>query len=257
MKNSIVGANVIIGKNVHIGNFTTIEDDVVIGDNTWIGNNVNVLEGSRIGKDCQIHAGAVVGGIPQDLKYKSEYTLLEIGNNNIIREYVTINRGTASKQKTVIGNNNLFMSNAHIGHDCSIGNNNIIGFNVGMAGEVMVGDWVNIGGLSAIHQFSCIGDHCMIAGMSRIVKDIPPYITVAHEPLRYVGLNVIGLKRRGFELDKMTELKEIYRIIFEEKRNTTLALELIENKLGKSNECDLILNFIRQSTRGIVKGFMI
>lgn len=254
MKNSIIGKNAIIGKNVHIGNFTTIEDDVVIGDNTWIGNNVNVLAGLRIGEDCQIHAGAVVGGIPQDLKFKNEYTLVEIGNNNIIREYVTINRGTASKRKTAIGNNNLFMSNAHIGHDCLIGNNNIIGFNVGMAGEVIVGDWVNIGGLSAIHQFSDIGDHCMIAGMSRIVKDIPPYITVAHEPLRYVGLNVVGLKRRGFELEKMNELKEIFRVIFEQKKNTTLALEVIENQFKKSKERDLILDFIRQSTRGIVKG---
>jgi UDP-N-acetylglucosamine acyltransferase len=254
LKNSIICKNAIIGKNVHIGNFTTIEDDVVIGDNTWIGNNVNILTGCRIGESCEIHAGAVIAGVPQDLKYKGEYTLLEIGNHNIIREYVTINRGTASKHKTVIGDYNLLMSNVHIGHDCVIGNNCVIGFNVGMAGEVIVGNWVTISGLSAIHQFSNIGDHSMIAGMSRVVKDIPPYILVAHEPLSYVGLNTVGLKRRGFEIDKIKELKEIYRIIFQEKRNTTLALALIESKFEPSKERDLILDFIKQSKRGIVKG---
>lgn len=254
MKNSIISKKAIIGKNVHIGNFTTIEDDVIIGDNTWIGNNVNILKGCRIGEGCEIHAGAVIAGVSQDLKYKGEYTLLEIGNHNIIREYVTINRGTASKKKTVIGDYNLFMSNAHIGHDCIIGNNCVIGFNVGMAGEVTLGDWVTISGLSAIHQFSNIGDHSMIAGMSRVVKDVPPYIMAAHEPLSYVGLNTIGLKRRGFEADKIKELKEIYRIIFQEKRNTTLALALIETQFEPSIERDLILDFIKQSKRGIVKG---
>jgi UDP-N-acetylglucosamine acyltransferase len=254
LKNSIISKNAIIGNNVHIGNFTTIEDGVVIGDNTWIGNNVNILKGCRIGESCEIHSGGVIAGIPQDLKYKGEYTSLEIGNGNIIREFVTINRGTVSKQKTIIGDHNLIMSNAHIGHDCVIGNNCVIGFNVGMAGEVNVGDWVTISGLSAIHQFSNIGDHSMIAGMSRVVKDVPPYIMVAREPLSYVGLNIVGLKRRGFELDKIKELKEMYRIIFQEKRNTTLALKLIETQCNPSVERDLILSFIKQSKRGITKG---
>ncbi|WP_264563965.1 acyl-ACP--UDP-N-acetylglucosamine O-acyltransferase [Flavobacterium sp. N3904] len=254
MKNIIIGKEANIGKNVHIGNFTIIENDVIIGDNTWIGNNVSILDGTKIGKNCQIHSGAVLAGIPQDLKYKGESTSLEIGNNNIIREFVTINKGTASKQKTSIGDNNLLMSNAHIGHDCIIGNNCIVGFSVGMAGEVIVGDWANISGLTAIHQFSVIGEQCMISGISRIVKDVPPYVMAAREPLRYVGLNTVGLKRRGFESEKINELKEIYRIIFQEKRNTTLALEFIEKHFKQTIERDKIIHFITQSTRGIIKG---
>ncbi len=254
LKNRVIGRNAIIGKNVHIGNFTTIENDVVIGDNTWIGNNVTILDGCRIGSNCQIHSGAVLAGIPQDLKFNGEYTLLEIGNHTNIREFVTINRGTASKGKTVIGNHNLIMSNAHIGHDCFIGDHCIIGFSVGMAGEVIVEDYVNISGLSAIHQFSIIGRHSMISGISRIVKDVPPFIMAAREPLSYVGLNVVGLKRNGFSIDKIEELKNIYRIIFQEKRNTALALNLIENQFEQTTERDLILDFIRNSKRGIVKG---
>lgn len=253
-KNIVIGKKAIIGNNVHIGNFSTIEDNVFIGDNCRIGNNVSILNGTRIGENCQIHSGAILGGIPQDLKYRGETTLLEIGNNNIIREFVTVNKGTASKGKTIIGNNNLLMSNAHIGHDCFIGNNCIIGFSVGMAGEVVVRDWVTISGLTAIHQFSIIGEHSMISGMSRIVKDIPPYVLASREPLSYYGLNVIGLKRRGFEVDKINELKDIYRVIFMEKRNTTNALNLIEQNFEQTIERDVILTFIKQSTRGIIKG---
>lgn len=256
MKNIVIGEKAIIGKNVRIGNFTTIENDVVIGDNTWIGNNVNILNGTRIGENCEIHAGAVLGGTPQDLKYKGEYTLLEIGNNTIIREFVTINKGTASKGKTIIGCDNLIMANTHIGHDCCIGDNCVIGFNVGMAGEVIVGDWANISGLTAIHQFSIIGEHSMISGMSRIIKDVPPYILASREPLSYCGLNVVGLKRRGFENEKVNELKDIYRIIFQEKRNTTHALNLIEQNFKQTLERDTIIAFIKQSTRGIIKGIV-
>lgn len=255
MKYSVIGKEAVIGKNVYIGNFTTIEDDVVIGDNTWIGNNVSILNGTRIGENCQIHSGTVLGGDPQDLKYRNEYSLLEIGSNNIIREFVTMNKGTASKGKTIIGNNNLFMSNVHVGHDCLIGNNCIIGFSVGIAGEVIVEDWVNISGLSAIHQFSIIGAHSMISGMSKIVKDIPPYITVAREPLRFVGINAVGLKRRNFEVNKINELRSIYRIIFQQKRNTTLSLNYIGDHFPQSQERNQILNFIRESKRGIIKGY--
>ncbi|MDQ6471917.1 acyl-ACP--UDP-N-acetylglucosamine O-acyltransferase [Flavobacterium sp. LHD-80] len=254
MKNTVIDKSAIIGKNVHFGNFTTIENDVIIGDNSWLGNNVTILSGSRIGNNCQIHSGTVLGGIPQDLKFNGEYTLLEMGDNNIIRENVTINRGTSSKGKTRIGNSNLIMANAHIGHDCFVGDNCIIGFSVGMAGEVIVGDWANISGLTAIHQFSSIGSHCMVSGLSRIVKDIPPYITVAHEPLQYVGLNSVGLRRRGFTSAKMEEIKAIYKIIFQEKRNTKNALEYIEENFEPTVERDEILNFIKSSKRGIVKG---
>lgn len=253
-KSAIIGKKAQIGKNVQIGNFATIDDDVVIGANSWIGNYVHIQNGARIGENCQIHASAVLAGDPQDLKYKGEYTTLEIGNNNIIREFVTINRGTASREKTVIGHNNLIMANSHIGHDCVIGDHCVIGFNVGMAGEVTVSDWGNISGLTGIHQFSRIGTHAMVGGLSKIVKDVPPYVIAARDPLTYEGINSIGLSRRGFESFKINELKEIYRIIFQERRNLTHALDLIETNFKVTPERDEIIRFIRNSTRGIIKG---
>jgi len=245
-----------LGNNVQVGNFSTIEDDVVIGDNTWIGNNVNILSGARIGENCQVHSSAILAGNPQDLKFKGEYTTLEIGSNNIIREFVTINKGTASRGKTVIGHNNLIMTNSHIGHDCVIGDHCVIGFNVGMAGEVEVSDWANISGLTGIHQFSKIGAHSMVGGLSKIVKDVPPYIIAARDPLAYEGINTIGLNRRGFETSKIIELKEIYRVIFQEKRNISHALEIIETSFEKTAERDEIISFIQNSTRGIIKGIL-
>ncbi|WP_433833899.1 acyl-ACP--UDP-N-acetylglucosamine O-acyltransferase [Flavobacterium anhuiense] len=255
MKDTFINKNAFLGNNISIGNGVTIEQDVVIGNNTQIGNNVTILKGSRIGENCQIHSNAVLGGLPQDLKYKGEYTLLEIGDNNIIREFVTINKGTVSKGKTSIGNSNLIMSNAHIGHDCVIGSNSIIGFSVGIAGEVIVEDWVNISGLTGIHQFSVVGEHAIISGLSRVVKDVPPYVIAAHEPLRFVGVNTVGLKRRGFHSSKIDELRAIYRVLFQEKRNTRFALELIAEKFQGTIERDKILNFVKQSKRGIIKGF--
>ena len=253
-KSAIIGKSAQLGKNVQIGNFTTIDDDVVIGENTWIGNYVNIQNGARIGENCQIHASAVLAGNPQDHKFKGEYTTLEIGDKNIIREFVTINRGTVSKGKTIIGNDNLIMANSHIGHDCVIGDHCVIGFNVGMAGEVIVSDWANISGLTGIHQFSRIGAHAMVGGLSKIVKDVPPYIIAARDPLTYEGINSIGLNRRGFESFKINELKEIYRIIFQEGRNISHALELIETNFKMTPERDEIIHFIRNSTRGIIKG---
>ena len=253
-KSAIIGKKAQIGKNVQIGNFATIDDDVVIGANTWIGNYVHIQNGARIGENCQIHASAVLAGDPQDLKYKGECTTLEIGNNNIIREFVTINRGTASRGKTVIGHNNLIMANSHIGHDCVIGDHCVIGFNVGMAGEVTVSDWANVSGLTGIHQFSRIGTHAMVGGLSKIVKDVPPYVIAARDPLTYEGINSIGLSRRGFESFKINELKDIYRIIFQERRNLTHALDLIETNFKVTPERDEIIRFIRNSTRGIIKG---
>lgn len=253
-KSAIIGKNARIGKNVQIGHFSTIEDDVVIGENTWIGNYVSIQNGARIGENCQVHSSAVLAGNPQDLKFNGEFTTLEIGNNTIIREFVTINRGTASKGKTVIGNHNLIMANSHIGHDCMIGDHCIIGFNVGMAGEVIVSDWANISGLTGIHQFSKIGAHAMIGGLSKVVKDVPPYVIAARDPLSYEGINTVGLNRRGFEPAKINEIKEIYRVVFQEKRNITHALELIEANFERTFERDEIVRFIRNSTRGIIKG---
>jgi len=254
-RSATIGKKSIIGKNVTIGNYTTIEDDVIIGDHTIIENNVSILDGARIGQHCHIHSGAVLAGLPQDMKYQGEYTTLEIGDWNIIRESVTINKGTNSKMATKIGNNNMIMANAHIGHDCEIGNNCIIGFGVGMAGEVIVNDCANISGLTGIHQFSKIGEHCMVSGLSKVNKDIPPYIIAAREPLSYAGINLVGLKRKGFESAKLDELKEIYRIIFQQKRNTSYAISFIESNFKQTVERDKILGFIRQSHRGIIKGY--
>ncbi len=253
-KSAIISKKAQIGKNVRIGDFATIEDDVIIGENTWIGNYVNIQNGARIGENCQIHASSILAGNPQDLKFNGEYTTLEIGDNTIIREFVTINRGTSSRGKTVIGRHNLIMANSHIGHDCVIGDHCVIGFNVGMAGEVIVSDWANISGLSGIHQFSKIGTHAMIGGLSKIVKDVPPYVIAARDPLSYEGINTVGLTRRGFESDKINELKAIYRVIFQEKRNLSHALEFIEINFEKTMERDEIISFIRNSSRGIIKG---
>lgn len=253
-KTTIIEPNAQIGKNVRIGNFTTIDDDVIIGDNTTIGNCVEIKRGTRIGKNCQISSSAILGGVPQDLKFRGEYTTLEIGNNTIIREFVTINRGTISKGQTVIGNHTIIMANSHIGHDCIVGDRCIIGFNVGMAGEVIVDDWAIISGMTGIHQFSRIGAHVMVGGLSKIVKDVPPYIIAARDPLRYEGINSVGLNRRGFIPSKINELKDIYRMIFQEKRNVSRALEIIETNFEETSERNEIVSFIRNSTRGIIKG---
>ena len=250
----MISENAKIGQNVRIGNHCTIENDVVIGENTIIDNNVSILNGSRIGKNCHIHSCAVLSGIPQDLKYKGEYTTLEIGNHNIIRESVTINKGTNSKKLTKIGDNNLIMANAHIGHDCEIGNHCIIGFSVGIAGEVVVNDFVNISGLTGIHQFVRIGAHCMIGGLSKIVKDVPPFVIAAREPVSYAGINVVGLKRRGFDTTKLNELQEIYRIVFQQHHSIPFSVNYIENNFKQTPERDMIIDFIKSSSRGIIKG---
>lgn len=232
-KSAIIGEQSKIGKNVSIGNFTTIENDVEIGDNTQIENNVSILNGARIGNNCHIHSGAVLAGIPQDLKFEGEYTTLVIGDWNIVRESVTINRGTNSKKVTTIGNNNLIMANVHIGHDCNIGNNCIIGFGTGIAGEVIIEDFVNISGLSGIHQFTRIGEHSMLIGLSKVNKDIPPYIITARKPLSYSGINVVGFKRKGFEHVKLNELQVIYRRNFNKNETPLTHSNLLKITLNK------------------------
>ncbi|MEG2163515.1 MAG: acyl-ACP--UDP-N-acetylglucosamine O-acyltransferase, partial [Bacteroidales bacterium] len=211
---SLIHPDAKIGKDVVIGPFVTIEEDVVIGDGTIINSNATILKGSRIGKNCKICSSAVIGGEPQDLKFKGEYSTAEIGDNTIIREFVTINRGTAAKGKTVIGNNCLIMAYSHIAHDCLLKDNIIIANASQIAGEVIIEDFATISGGTLIHQFSHVGAYVMIQGGSHINKDIPPYIIAGHIPTFFAGINLIGLKRRGFSAEAIATIQEIYRLIY-------------------------------------------
>ena len=244
-----------IGKNVTIDPFSTISSDVEIGDGTWVGSNVTIMDGARIGKNCKIFPGTVISAIPQDLKFEGEDSLVIIGDNTTIRECVTINRGTKALGYTKVGNNCLIMATAHIAHDCVIGDHVIIVNGCGVAGHVEIGDYAIIGGLSAIHQFSRIGKHVMVSGGSLIRKDIPPYIKVAREPMTYAGINSVGLRRRGMSNEKIIEIQNIYRVIFQMKMNVSQALAYAEKELASTTERDEILLFIQNSQRGIIKGY--
>jgi UDP-N-acetylglucosamine acyltransferase len=247
--------NAKIGKDVVVSPFTTIEEDVVIGDGTWIGPNVTIMNGARIGKNNKIFPGAVISAIPQDLKFQGEETTVEIGDNNTIRECVTINRGTAAKHKTVMGSNNLIMAYSHLAHDCILGNNIIIANASQLAGEVEIDDFAIVGGMSAIHQFCRVGKHVMISGGSLIGKDIPPYIMAARHPIAYAGVNSVGLRRRQFSNDKIQQIQEIYRIIFQQGLNNSDAIDLIMKELGASAERDEVVMFVKNSKRGLLKGY--
>jgi len=244
-----------IGNNVIIEPFATVQKNTVIGDDCWIGPNVTIMEGARIGKNCKIFPGAVISGIPQDLKFKGEETTTEIGDNTTIRECVTINRGTVDKYKTVIGSNCLIMAYAHIGHDCIIGSYCILGNTVQLAGHVLIDDNAIFGGACAVQQFSKIGSHAYIGGGSLVRKDIPPFTKAAREPLAYAGVNTVGLRRRGFSSEKISEIQDIYRFIFLKGLNNTKALEVVEQEIPQSVERDYIIDFIRTSERGIMKGY--
>ncbi len=244
-----------IGKNVVIEPFATVQKDVVIDDGTWIGPGAVIWDGSRIGKNVKIYPGASVSSIPQDLKFAGEQTQTFIGDNTVIREYVTISRGTTDKMKTAIGKNCLLMAYVHVAHDCIIGNNCILVNTVQVAGHVTIEDWAIIGGASALHQFVKVGAHVMVSGGSLVRKDIPPFTKAAREPLTYAGINAVGLKRRGFSTDKINEIQEIYRYIFMRGLNNSKAIEMIEAELPESEERNLILNFIKESERGIMKGY--
>ena len=252
---SVVHPDAIIGDNVTVGPFSFIDENVEIGEGTWIGPNVSVMNGARIGKNCKIFPGAVISGVPQDLKFAGEDTTAVIGDNTIIRESVTVNRGTVTKGKTVIGKSCLLMANAHVGHDCIVGDHCIIGNSTGVAGEVIIYDWAIISGLCGIHQFSTIGAHSFTSGLSKVQKDVPPFVISARDPLSYAGLNVVGLKRRGFTNEKIEEIHEIYRIIFQSGKITSEALKYIEANFDPSYERDEIIRFISASKRGIIKGY--
>jgi UDP-N-acetylglucosamine acyltransferase len=243
-----------IASNVVVEPFVTIHKNVEIGEGTWIGSHVCIMEGARIGKNCKIFPGAVISGPPQDLKFEGEDTTAEIGDNTTIREFVTISRGTKDKYKTKVGSDCLIMAYVHIAHDCVVGDHCILANSVQVAGHVEIDDYAIIGGVTAIHQFVKIGSHVMIAGGSLIRKDVPPFIKAGRDPLAYMGINSIGLRRRGFSNEKISEVQEIYRIIYLQGNNNTKALEKIELELPPSKERDIITRFLASSERGIIRG---
>ncbi len=244
-----------IAKNVVIEPFTTIHNNVVIGEGTWIGSNVTIMEGARIGKNCNIFPGSVISAIPQDLKFQDEETTVEIGDNTTLREYVTINRGTVDRGKTVVGNNCLIMAYCHIAHDCIVGDNCIFSNNSTLAGHVTVGNYVILAGMTAVHQFCSIGQHAFVTGGTLVRKDVPPYVKGAREPMSYVGINSIGLRRRGYKSEKIREIQSIYRILYQKNYNNSQAVRLIEADMEATTERDEILQFIKNSKRGIMKGY--
>lgn len=244
-----------IGPNVTIDPFTTVHKNVEIGEGTWIASNVTIMEGARIGKNCKIFSGAVISAIPQDLKYKGEDTKTIIGDNCTIRECVTINRGTLDRKKTQIGNNCLIMAYSHIAHDCIVGDNCIFANNTTLAGHITVGDHVILGGLTAVQQFVRIGSYSFVTGGSLVRKDVPPYIKAAREPISYAGVNSVGLKRSGYTTEKINHILDIYRILFVRGFNVTKALDIIEAEIPISDERDKIVNFIRETSRGIMRGY--
>lgn len=244
-----------IADNAVIEPFVTIDKDVEIGEGTWIGPNVTIMDGARIGKNCKIFPGAVISAVPQDLKYEGEKTNVEIGNNTIIREGVTVNKGTKARGKTVIGDNCLIMCYTHIAHDCIVGDNVILVGFVGLAGEVIIDDWAIVSGKTAVHQFVHIGAHSMIGGGSLVRKDVPPFIKAAREPLSYVGVNSIGLRRRNYSNEKINEIQEIYRIIYQKGFNNSDAIDFVETNMTASTERDEIILFVKNSKRGIIRGY--
>ena len=252
--NAYIHPDAKIGKNVTISPFAYIDKGVEIGDNTWIGPNACIWEGAIIGKNCKIFSSAQIACIPQDLKFEGEKTTAIIGDNTTIREFVTISRGTNDRMETRIGSDCLLMAYVHIAHDCILSDHVILSNSVQVAGHVEIGNHVVIGGTAALRQFVRVGSHVMIAGGSLVRKDVPPFVSAAREPLGYSGINTVGLKRRGFNNKKLNEIQEIYRTIFLSELNTTRAVNRVEEQFEQSPERDLIIDFIRQSERGIMKG---
>ncbi|MFO8086748.1 MAG: acyl-ACP--UDP-N-acetylglucosamine O-acyltransferase [Bacteroidales bacterium] len=243
-----------IADNVVIEPFVTIHKNVEIGEGTWIGSNATIMEGARIGKNNKIFPGAVISAIPQDLKFKGEETYVKIGDNNIIREFVTINRGTKANNETVIGNNNLIMAYVHLAHDCIVNDNCILANNVALAGHIEIEEWAIIGGQVAVHQFVNIGSHSFISGGTLVRKDVPPFTKAAREPISYSGINSIGLRRRGFSTETINQIQDVYRHIYLRNMNVSQALEYIEAEVPATPERDEILAFIQNSSRGIMRG---
>jgi len=247
--------NAKLGANVVVENFTTIAEHVEIGEGSWIGSNVTICDYVKLGRNCKVFPGAVVGGIPQDLKFRGEISYVEVGDNVTIRECVTINRGTAASGKalTKIGDNCLIMAYVHVAHDCKIANNVVLVSAVGLAGETDIDEYAIIGGHSGVHQFTRVGAHVMLSGGSMVSKDVPPYVLAGHRPLVYGGLNVVGLRRRGFTNEQVDLIRDIYRIVYQSALITAEACDKIEAAFPPSVERDTILHFIRSSKRGIIR----
>lgn len=245
-----------IHPSVVIDPFVTIDRNVEIGEGTRIGSNVTIMEGARIGKNVTIYPGAVISGPPQDLKFKGEETVAIIGDGTTIRECVTVHRGTASKGKTVIGQHSLIMAYCHVAHDCVVGNNVIMSNAVQIAGEVVIDDYAVIGGGALIHQFCHIGSHIMLQGGALVNKDIPPFVKAAREPIAYAGVNSIGLRRRGYSNETIRDIQEIYRYLYLSGLNNSDAISRIEAELPASKERDEIILFVRNSGRGIIRGYV-
>ena len=247
--------NAKIADSAIIDAFVTISEDVIIGERTRIHPNAVIMDGARIGDDVTILPGAVISADPQDLKYKGEKTFVEIGNGTIIREFVTINKGTAAKMKTIVGQKCLIMAYSHVAHDCILGNNIILANGVQLAGEVEVDDFAIIGGGTLVHQFTRIGKHVMTQGGLLLGKDIPPYVKAAREPASYAGLNSIGLRRRGFSSEIINSIQDIYRIIFNSGLNNKDAIKKVETDIKDSEGKTLILDFVKKSKRGLITGY--
>lgn len=254
MSNSSISKKARIGKNLIVKDFTIIEDDVEIGDNVEIGSNVLIANGARISDNVKIHHGAVVSTQPQDLKFEGEETVFEIGEGTVVREYATLNRGTKHSHKSVVGKNCFIMAYAHVAHDCHLGDNVILANGVQMGGHVEIGDWAIIGGLAPIHQFVKIGAHVMIGGGFRVVKDVPPYILAGELPLKYEGINLLGLRRRGFTNQQIHNIKDAYDLIYKSGLNVSDGVKKIKENGEVPDEVNLILDFIEKSTRGIIRG---
>lgn len=243
-----------IGEGVEIGPFTTIYGDVVIGEGTWIGPNVTIMDGARIGKNCRIFSGAVISAIPQDLKFAGEKTTVEIGDNTTIRECCTLNRGTKDRMTTKVGSNCLLMAYVHLAHDAFVGDNCVIANSANIAGHVTIGNWVVVEGVVAVQQFIEIGDHAFIAGGSLVRKNVPPFIKVAREPLSFIGVNSIGLRRRGYTDEQVSRLEDIYRALFVHNNSLAAGVKQIVETLPESEEKQIVIAFIQRSEKGVVRG---
>lgn len=247
--------NAKIGKGTHIEPFATIYEDVEIGENCEIAPGVVIYPGTRIGNNVKIYPGAIIGIVSQDLKYQGEYTQTFIGDHTVIREYVTIHKGTKDKMKTVVGSHCLLMAYVHIAHDCQVGDHVIIANSVGVSGHVTIDDYVVIEGMAAIQQFVRIGTHAFIGGASLVRKNVPPFCKAAREPLSFIGVNTIGLRRRGYSETQIDNIEDIYRVIYVQNSNISHALKIVDLELPKSPEKDQIVDFIKNSTKGIMRGF--